>query len=277
MVAARSGPAGAKKKKTTQKKTTSKKTPAKKSAAKKAPAKKPAGKKAVAKKVPARKAPAKKAPAKKTPVKKPGARKTKAVAKVASKKAAPAKPVHAEPELPRREVGAPGFGVSPEYLAALPEYEKGMVLLHQREFSRAEAQFNSLIAAFPSVRDLVDRARIYITLCRKQQEEVHPVDGFDDLYHQGVYLGNRGDYDEALLHLNKALALEPNSSKVHYSVASVLCLQGEHDGALHSLRRALELDPSTRIYLKNDPDFQSLHADPEFGDLVAAGEGQPAG
>ncbi|TDI14078.1 MAG: tetratricopeptide repeat protein [Acidobacteria bacterium] len=152
-----------------------------------------------------------------------------------------------------------------------------MALLQQREFSQAEAQFQSLVASFPTVNDLVDRARTYISLCRKQQEEARTLDGFDDFYHHGVYLGNRGDYDEALLYLNKALELEPDSSKVHYSVASVLCLQGERDRALESLRRAVELDESTRIYAKNDPDFQSLHGDPEFNQLLGVAEGQTVG
>jgi len=267
MAAKRSDPAGAKKKKTTKKKTaTKKKVTAKKPAAKKAPAKKTAAKKAAAKKPAAKKAPAKK----------PAAKKARPAPKVASKKAAPVEEARRQPERPRRKAGSPGFGVSPDYLAALPEYEKGMVLLHQREFSQAEAQFESLIASYPAVRDLVDRSRTYINLCRKRREEVRELEGFDDYYNQGVYLGNRGDYHEALLHLNKALEVEPDSAKVHYSIASVLCLQGEREGALQSLRRAVELDPSTRIYAKNDPDFQSLHGDPEFTDLVAAAEGQMA-
>lgn len=177
----------------------------------------------------------------------------------------------------RRDAGSPGFGISPVYLEARREYEKGMALLQKRHFDAAAEQFQRMIRNFPEVNDLVDRARVYITLCRKQNETAPPPEGFDDHYYQGVFLSNEREYDRALEHFEKALALRPDSEKVHYSMATVLCLKGDRDRALAFLRKAVKQDPVNRIHARNDPELQSLHGDPEFDELVGLGERTPAG
>ncbi len=261
-----------KKKTASAKSTAAKKTVAKKKVTKKAAA--PAKKKAPAKKAASKKAAPKKAVPKKAAPKKPAPKKRATAAK-----APPAKPEEQDPSsgIPHRPAGTPGFGIPPTYLLALPEYEKGIELLQQREFTQAEAQFEKLLAGFPEIKNLVDRARIYIALCQKQRKQAPELEGFDDFYNHGVYLSNRGDYTEALQHLSKALEFEPQSPKVHYSIASVLCLQGEREPSLDALRISIELDESIRIYAKNDPDFQRLQGDPDFNQLVGLTEAQSAG
>ena len=118
--------------------------------------------------------------------------------------------------------------------------------------------------------DLVDRARVYVKTCRDQMREVEEPQGFDDYYYQGVFLANRGEYQEAIGQFRKALALDSDSDKVHYSLAASYARLGEREQALASLRRSIELDGSIRVQARQDSDFQELREDPAFDDLVSA-------
>lgn len=62
--------------------------------------------------------------------------------------------------------------------------------------------------------------------------------------------------------------VEPTDALVHYNLACYLSLAGQRHRALVHLSRALSLDATLRRLVDNEPDFNSLRADPEFLSLV---------
>ena len=112
----------------------------------------------------------------------------------------------------------------------------------------------------------------------------------------------KGMYEDAITTLNKTIALSPDSTrmladlgytyavsgrkdearkildKLHeqakqlyvspYETAVVYAGLGEKDAAFDDLQKALEDRPWDLLYLKVEPMFESLHADPRFEQLL---------
>jgi len=112
----------------------------------------------------------------------------------------------------------------------------------------------------------------------------------------------QGKYDDAVTKLNKTIALSPDTTRMladlgytyavsgrpdearkilarlheqakqlyvsPYETAVVYAGLGEKDQAFADLQRALEDRPWDLLYLKVEPMFESLHADPRFGQLL---------
>ena len=53
----------------------------------------------------------------------------------------------------------------------------------------------------------------------------------------------KGNTDQAMVHLRRALELEPNAAPIHESIARVFWQTGEYDLADEHFRRAISLDP----------------------------------
>ena len=251
------------KKKRKQVPTKTKKKPAagskvakKKAPVKKAIVRKKVVKKAVAKKTSARKAPAKKAPPRKAPPRRPAERVVKKKVRTAA---------NTDPAT---------LGVSPIYLKAIADYEKAMAVFHEREFTKAEAMFEKVIAEYPSEGDLGDRARAYANMCRRQSWTEAQPKGFDDHYYRGVLLSNRGDHDGARAMFEMAVQLQPDSGKAHYAVAACHAQVGDVTAALDAIRRAVELDPDGRLHARNDDDFLPLKGMPEFDEIVGPAQAE---
>lgn len=240
MPTAKSGAAKAKK---TQKKTSKPKKAAKKTSAR------PAARKA------------------KTARKKPPARK-KATKAAPSRSKPSSRTDSARPTTARKRTASPVFGVSPTYLEALGEYEKAMAVFHRREFDKAAAMFETIIAEHPGEKDLTDRARVYLNLCRQHTAREGRVRGFEDHYNRGVFHVNRGEHAEAVELFEKALKLEPDSEKVHYALAAALALRGDTERAMEHLRRAIGMNDANRLLARKDHDFEPLRGRAEFEELT---------
>ncbi len=70
--------------------------------------------------------------------------------------------------------------------------------------------------------------------CTSQNSTAH--------YCLGYFLANRGEDDEAIVHFQKALEIEPTYVDAHVNLASTLVRHGQIDQAIAHYRRALELD-----------------------------------
>lgn len=74
----------------------------------------------------------------------------------------------------------------------------------------------------------------------------------------------RGDWDEAIrLHV-EALAERPDHPALLYNLACVEALAGRSLDALLHLERAVELNPRYAELARDDPDFDSIRAEPAF-------------
>jgi len=83
--------------------------------------------------------------------------------------------------------------------AALALLEKGIKLIHQKEFKKARAELKSLVETYPDEKEIQARAESYIRICdREEAAHRRPVVSNDQLYTLGVMAHNRGDYDNAI-------------------------------------------------------------------------------
>lgn len=83
-----------------------------------------------------------------------------------------------------------------------------------------------------------------------------------------VALKELGRFDEAKLHLQKAILADAACATLHMNLASVYCQRGDFEEALNSLRRAVHLDRSMKAVARCDLDFRPLFDTAEFVELV---------
>jgi len=80
-----------------------------------------------------------------------------------------------------------------------------------------------------------------------------------------------GSEDDAIRHLETALALRPNDSSVIYNAACTYGVFGRKAEALGMMKRAKEAGYGNWGWARRDPDLACLHDDPEFQQLCQAG------
>ena len=76
--------------------------------------------------------------------------------------------------------------------------------------------------------------------------------------------------DDAVRHLEMAIALRPGDSNVLYNSACTYCVLGRKAEALDLIRRALSHGYANFDWPRQDPDLKLLHDDPEFLKLFPA-------
>jgi tetratricopeptide (TPR) repeat protein len=147
-------------------------------------------------------------------------------------------------------------------------YAEGMKYFNKQSFRRARALFEKVASGFS--RELAERARVHIAICEQRLQRPAPVRlrGTEDHYHYAVAKINTGEYDEANVHLHRALKLAPKADYVYYALATVAALTGEAEEALGRLERAIKLRPENRYQARNDADFKLLEDDVRFQELV---------
>ena len=153
---------------------------------------------------------------------------------------------------------------------ALDEFEKGMKALGRREYEKARDILDALIEEHPEERDVLERARAYRQLCERALDKrpAFRPKGFEDLLNHGVFLHNRGEYEEALKALRQAAEIHPSNEHVLYCLAATAARAGDPQGALKALRSAIAASPASRAQAKSDADFDSLRDDEEFASLI---------
>jgi adenylate cyclase len=73
-----------------------------------------------------------------------------------------------------------------------------------------------------------------------------------------------GRADDAMRHLEMAVALRPNDSNILYNSACTYAVLGQKEKTLDLLRRALGAGYANPDWPGQDPDLTSVHNDPEF-------------
>ncbi|MGV8840545.1 MAG: DUF1028 domain-containing protein [Bauldia sp.] len=96
-----------------------------------------------------------------------------------------------------------------------------------------------------------------------------------------------GNYEEALVRINAALALDPLRDAAYLQMADVYLAMGDTAAAIEALAMSIELNPKAFNQILRDDDFEPIWADPAFlalGDVslfhplepsVFGGEGMP--
>ncbi len=155
----------------------------------------------------------------------------------------------------------------PRLKLAREQYETGLSFLNGQKYEKAIPWFEKVMAS--PVGDLIDRARMHISICRKRLEgNTLQLRTSEDHYNYAVSQINVGQFSAAEEHLGRAMKQTPKAGHLHYAMATVKALKSELDAALGSLKAAIDLDESNRFMARNDRDFAALYEDPRFADLV---------
>ncbi len=140
-----------------------------------------------------------------------------------------------------------------------------MKVFRKGDFVKASELLKTFVAKCPSEKEILDRARIYLTISeeRKKKEKIQ-LKTFDDYYQHSVYRMNQGDYQEALKCLEKARQMKPKEGKILYLMADAFFLMGKKDECLDHLKRAIQMDKYFSILAQNESDFENLREDKKF-------------
>src|SRR5205823_6552071 len=110
------------------------------------------------------------------------------------------------------------------------------------------------VATGPS-KELADRASMHLNICnqnlsRSSTNFKSPEEHYDYV----VSLTNRGDYEDARMHLDKLQKQHPRADYVLYGLAVLDALEGRGMDAMRHLGEAIKLNPANRIQARNDSD-----------------------
>ncbi len=158
-----------------------------------------------------------------------------------------------------------------EHTHALVLFERAAKALGKKDFERARAVLDELLATDGLPRELVERARAYRAMCERGRRTGRPRT-FEELVNYGVVLHNRGDFAQAVKYLSQALEIEPRNDGALYCLAAAQARAGSAAKALEALRSAIARNPSSRAQARHDDDFAALRGAEEFQALVAPGQ-----
>jgi len=156
------------------------------------------------------------------------------------------------------------------FTQALEIFEKAVKAVGKKEYERAKEHLDSLISSYPDERDLLERARAYRAVCERALEKrpAFRPKTFEDLLNYGVYLHNRGAFEEALKAFHQAAEIHPKNEHVLYCLAAAAARAEDRDGALKALRSAIAANAANRAQARSDSDFDSIRDEEEFVALV---------
>ncbi|MCP2519963.1 tetratricopeptide repeat protein [Candidatus Aminicenantes bacterium AC-335-K20] len=156
-----------------------------------------------------------------------------------------------------------------DYQKALEIYSKAMSYFHKKEYLKAIELFKEIINKYSNEKEVVDRANLYLSICKNRIEgEKIELKTFDDYFYYGIYHLNLGNYEKAMELLKEAQKKDPKEGKVYYALADVSAQMGDNKLALDFLKKAIELDSFFKILAQNEVDFEPLKENKEFQELV---------
>lgn len=155
------------------------------------------------------------------------------------------------------------------YEKALTAYGQVMKTFHKGDFAKAAVSLTAFMKKFPDERELMDRARIYHSICNNH---LNPVKiehkSFKEHYLWGLVYLNRKDFEQADKLLKIALGQDSKSGKVLYTLAIVSHLMGKDDDGLDYLERAVDLNAEFAVLARNEVDFEELQKDQRFDQIT---------
>jgi tetratricopeptide (TPR) repeat protein len=151
------------------------------------------------------------------------------------------------------------------YVEAVAVYEQGVEALQKHDFARAEQLLESVLLRYPEEKELHERVRLYLNICRRQATPKEPLpQTVDERLYAATLSINGGRYDEAIAHLRLVRDEDPDNDYALYMLAVAHAQRGEHAEALAHLERAITLNPENRALARRDPDLEMLREDESF-------------
>lgn len=172
------------------------------------------------------------------------------------------KQADSKPATPKTSAVLDGKAQTELFAQATKRFAKG-------DYAGAKAMFDQ--AATGPQLSVCESARMYARICEQRLDQVKPVlQTAEDYYTYAVAMINGRRFDEAMIHLQKALSMTGGDGPhVRYALALASGLEGDAPGAAAHLQKAVEMDPSLRAFARSDADFQPLLRDPVIGQVLA--------
>jgi tetratricopeptide (TPR) repeat protein len=151
------------------------------------------------------------------------------------------------------------------YVEAVAVYERALEALQRHEYDAALDMLESVLRLYPEEKELHERVKLYLNVCRRQASprEAAPQTIDERLYASTLAI-NSGKYDDAIVHLRLVRDEDPDNEHALYMLAVAHAQRGEHAEAVAHLERAIALNPENRAQARRDPDLEPLHDDEAF-------------
>ena len=151
------------------------------------------------------------------------------------------------------------------YFEAVALYERGLEALQRHDYPQAAAVLESVLRQYPEEKELHERVRLYLNVCQRQATPRMPdPQTIDERLYAATLAINGGQYDQAIAHLRLVRDEDPDNDHAIYMLAVAHAQRDEHAEAVAHLERAIALNPENRALARNDPDLEPLHDDEAF-------------
>ena len=163
------------------------------------------------------------------------------------------------------------------YIEAVAIYERGLEAIQRHDYHSALDLLNSVLRLYPEEKELHERVKLYLNVCQRQAEPRETVPrSVDERLYAATLALNGGRYDEALLHLRLVRDEDPDNDHALYMLAVAHAQRDEHAEAIAHLERAIALNPENRALARRDPDLEPLHDDETFRTALEAPQAPPS-
>ena len=172
-----------------------------------------------------------------------------------------ARPVKIQPpaQQPPAPAAPPPPPRKPGFYEAVAIYERGVQALQRHDYATGADLFRTVIEKYPEERELLERARLYLRVCeRETQRQAPPPQTAGDFVYAATVALNAGDHSGALGHLQRAISADAENDHAHYIMAAALSLRGRTEEALQHLQRSIALNPENRSQARQDPDLDNI-------------------
>ena len=147
----------------------------------------------------------------------------------------------------------------------LNAYGQAVKSFRKGDCVKAKELFKAFLETHNTEMELVDRAKMYLSLCEDRlKKETISLETFKDYYGHAMYKHNQGNHDDTLKLLEKAKAKKPKEGKVPYLMALTFCLMNDSENCLLSLKDAIHKDKFFGILAQNEPGFEPLWEEKKF-------------
>lgn len=190
--------------------------------------------------------------------------------------AQPRRAGEAAPPAPSGPLATPGTPVRrATYVEAVALYERGLEALQRHEYESAQHTFESVLRLYAEEKELHERVRLYLSICQRQTatRAATPQTIEERLYAATLAI-NGGNYELAFQHLRLVRDEDPDNDHALYMLAVAHALRGEHAEAIAHLERSIALNPENRALARAEADFEPLHDDDTFRAVLDASSSQ---
>jgi tetratricopeptide (TPR) repeat protein len=154
------------------------------------------------------------------------------------------------------------------------EYEKALQLFHKKNYPKAGAAFEQIIATykdseFYSVLEIQTRVKVHLAIT---QAQLHPVkiklETIQDYIWEGVYQLNAGNTDKALELFNHAEKENHKDAYLYFLMAAAYLKKEDAASSLRYVEKCIKKDAAYKVIVYNEPDFEPLLQNQDFLNLV---------